>query len=184
MSTGFVFMQYWLLDYGPTCPTGWMPGGPANDCYRSSSVAVGVPAFVPITSLGQLSVTGTAAAGGMDTVRFTTATNSYATSANDNVLNLASSWHDAEFNIFGDCCSNQANFNSGARMAVRISVNDGTTNLPNCVAASYTGETNNLNVVPPAVPMAGRRQRSCSGRATIPARRRCARADPASATPI
>jgi len=30
-----VFMQYWLIDYGPPCPTGWMNYSP--DCYTNSS---------------------------------------------------------------------------------------------------------------------------------------------------
>jgi hypothetical protein len=152
---GFVFMQYWLIDYGPACPAGYMSGGPPNDCYQNSNNAVGVPTFLPITGLGNLSLYGKATTGGLDEVKLFTLSNSYGTTASDTALSLAASWRDAEFNIFGDGNNLDAAFNSGSRMAVRISVNDGTTNPPLCVAASYTGETNNLTVIPPCCPYGG-----------------------------
>lgn len=152
---GFVFMQYWLVGYGTTvaCPAGWMTSAP--HCYRNSANAASVPTFIPIANLGQLSLTGSVVSGGMDTVTFSNGGASYAISANDNVLNAAGSWREAEFNIFGDGNSTQAVFNAGSRMAVRIAVNDGTTTAPTCTAASFTGETNSLTLVPPCCPYGG-----------------------------
>ncbi len=79
---------------------------------------------------------------------------SYSLNAADSVVNLAQGWQFAEFNIFGDCCSAQANFNSGAALVVRTNVDYGSTSAPSCSNGGYTGETNNLSfaTAPSAAP--------------------------------
>lgn len=61
------FIQYCMIKYNTTCPAGWtqFPSPPNIYCVikSNSSGAVGTPA-VPATSLGQVTLTGTAAAGG------------------------------------------------------------------------------------------------------------------------
>jgi len=69
----------------------------------------------------------------------------YRASNFDGVLTLAPNWVQAEFNIFGACCKHQANFNSGATLTVRTSVNDGTPNAY-CTEPGFTAETNNLTL--------------------------------------
>ena len=133
-------MQFWLTDFGPNCPTGFhhFPGHP-NDCATNSDSAA-VP-VQPLTNLGQLSLTGTASSGGMDTVTLSTGSDLFSVATSDSTLNLAQGWQAAEFNILGDCCSSEATFNVGAAMAVRTSVEDGTTNAPTCLPGGFTGET-------------------------------------------
>ena len=36
-----LYMQYWLIDYGPSCPSGWNTHG--DDCYQNSPSAVSLP---------------------------------------------------------------------------------------------------------------------------------------------
>jgi hypothetical protein len=150
-NSGFAFMQYWLLDWGTTCPAGWFTY--EDDCYTNSS-SVEVPAQT-IANLANLTLTGNAAAGGLDTITLWTGTEAYSASGEDSVVNLAAGWQDAEFNIFGDCCGTQAIFNSGSSLAVTTSVADGTTNAPSCEEEGFTGETNNLNLVAPCSPIGG-----------------------------
>ncbi len=142
------FMQYWLLNYGPAkCPPGWTSY--QNDCYKNSA-ALSVPTQ-PITNLINLSVTGLAVSGGLDTLILSTGTQLYSVTGQDSVVTLAQGWQDSEFNIVGDCCGYQANFNSGAAIAVRISVNSGSPpsrSAPSCYGAGFTGETNNLSFAP------------------------------------
>jgi hypothetical protein len=150
-NSGFVFMQYWLLTYLATCPAGWNTYG--ADCWKNSS-ATFVPAQT-INQLGKLSLTGNAVSGGSDTVIFSTGSARYAATGEDSALHLANGWQFAEFNVFGDCCFSQANFNTGSTIAVRVSVNTGSLQAPSCAAEGYTGETNNLyfvkaNTVPPS----------------------------------
>jgi rubredoxin len=136
-----VFMEYWLLNFGPTCPQGqpWI-SAPPNCWFNGPSTPVS-----PQTTgqLAGLTLTGTAS-GGQDTVVLTTANGNPTAVGQDSVLSLQQFWNTAEFNIFGDCCLSQANFNLGSTLVVKTSIVDGTMNAPACVPGGTTGETNNL----------------------------------------
>src|SRR5579884_984200 len=62
-SSGSAFMQYWLINYGNACPSGWNTY--SGDCYRNSASSITVP-VIPATSLAQVSMTGSVTAGGDD----------------------------------------------------------------------------------------------------------------------
>jgi hypothetical protein len=137
------FMQYWLINYGQSCPAGWFTF--STDCYKNSA-AVGVPQEA-ITKLSKLKLSGTAVANGVDTLVFTAGTKAYSTTGPDSVVFLATDWQQSEFNIIGDGGGSQAVFNTGSSITVRLAVTNGTQNVPTCVAnAGTTGETNNLNL--------------------------------------
>ena len=158
-NAGYTWMQYWLLRYNTTCPSGWNTftfGGGSTDiyCWKNSAGGASVP-VQPLSNIGNLNVTGTVVNGGQDSVSMTIGGTTYAASDNDNVLSLAAGWQTAEFNVFGDGGGSQANFNGGSHMIVRTSVNSGTTNAPTSVAVSFTGETNNFTLVPPSCPYGG-----------------------------
>jgi hypothetical protein len=140
-----VFMQYWLIGWGSSrCPSGWMSDG-GGDCFRNSAF-VAAP-DMPITSLGQLTLSGSAVAGGNDTVVFNNGTNAYSISGKDSVVNIASVWTESEFNVVGNAGGSRANFNRGSSVTVKAALTDGSTSAPTCVAnAGSTGETNNLNL--------------------------------------
>jgi hypothetical protein len=143
-----VFMQYWLLKYNATCPTGWnsyMPSAGETDCFKNSS-AVSVPVQTA-ADLHQISLTGAAVAGGTDKVELSTNGVVYSVSANDNVLDLAPTWRAVEYNIVGDGCGSQAKFSSGTTIVVRTTVHNGTTDAPSCIKKGFTGESNNLTLV-------------------------------------
>jgi len=140
-NSGLAFIQYWLINWGTTCPAGWNTF--SNDCWRNATNGAAVP-VQPITNLGQLSVTGTVSAGG-DSISMSTGTNVYS-AAGDNSVNAAAGWQAAEYNVFGDCCGSQANFNSGATVVVRTSVDNQTLLAPSCQLEGFTGETNNLTL--------------------------------------
>jgi hypothetical protein len=142
-----VFMQYWLIGWGSSaCPRSWMSAG-GGDCFRNSNF-VAAP-DIPITSLGSLTLSGSAVAGGNDTVVFNSGTQAYSISGADSVVNIASVWRQSEFNVVGNAGGSRANFNSGSSVTVKIALTDGSTAAPACVAgAGSTGETNNLNLGP------------------------------------
>ena len=139
------YIQYWLINYNATCPSGWNTY--STDCWTNSPTAVSVP-IQPISNLANLVLTGQAAAGGMDTLIMSTGNTLYAMQNVDSMLNLASAWTTAEFNIVGDCCGSSANFNPGSSIVVRTSVNSGITSAPTCFGGGFTGETNNLYFQP------------------------------------
>ena len=137
------FMVYWLINYGPYCPSGWNQA--ALNCWINS-VAVNVPRQ-KLTSLSDLQLAGSAASGGNDAVKMTTATKAYAVSAPDSALDLAGSWTGTEFNILGDGAGSQANFNKGVNITVNVQLTYGSTKAPECKTnVIFTYETNNLNL--------------------------------------
>jgi len=60
-NSGIAFIQYWLLNFNTTCPTGWntFNFSCGNDCWRTGSNAVLVP-FQAVANLINLSLTGQA----------------------------------------------------------------------------------------------------------------------------
>jgi hypothetical protein len=140
---GAGFMQYWLIDWDTTCPSGW--NSFSGDCYKNSS-AVHVPLQV-IKQLKNLKLSGQAVENGVDTLVLTTKTNAYSTTGNDTVVYLASGWNAVEFNIIGDGGGSEAVFNTGTSLSDEIVLTDGQTTAPTCQPHDgTTGETNNLNL--------------------------------------
>ncbi|HTT83859.1 MAG TPA: hypothetical protein VMF67_10290 [Rhizomicrobium sp.] len=138
-----VFIQYWLINYDTTCPSGWLSDG--GDCYTNSN-ATNAP-LEAITNLKYLTLTGTAVANGDDTLKFETENDAYSVTNNDDVVYLADYWQGIEFNVVGPGGGSQADFSTGTKIKVGIAETDGTTNAPDCVANDgTTGETNNLNL--------------------------------------
>lgn len=144
-STGVVFMQYWLINYGTPCPTGWTAF--SGSCYKNSA-GTSVPVQT-IANLSRLKLTGNATPGGQDTAIISTGSGNLQATGQDSVLNVAQGWNFAEFNIFGDGSARPtASFNAGSTITVRIGLTNGSTDSPTCVVGGTTGERNNLTLVP------------------------------------
>ena len=146
-----VYMQYWLLSYGNSCPSGWQAFG--SDCYRNSDNALSIDR-VPIEDLGKVKLTGTAG-GASDVVAFTSTDGIAYALSEDSFLSLNLSWQQTEFNVVGNCCVTQAGFNIGSTLVVRTSITDGTAQAPSCVTNGTTGETNNLTLFGPCTSSGG-----------------------------
>jgi hypothetical protein len=146
-NSGILFMQYWLINYGAPCPDNtWTAASPGKSCFKNSA-STGVPTQ-PITNLANLQLTGAAASGGSDSITLSTGDGHlYSVTADDSVLDTAPGWDVAEFNVFGDFCSSQANFNAGATIVVRTSVTHANTGAPSCAPAGFTAETDDVNLV-------------------------------------
>jgi hypothetical protein len=148
-SSGSAFIQYWLLFYNTTCPSGWntfqFSGSSDIYCWRNGANAASVTRQA-ITSLANLKLAGNAQTGGNDSVVMTTSGGDSSAANNDSMLDLAAAWKGVEFIVVGDCCSSQANFNTGSTIVVRTTTHSGTENAPTCVLEGFTGETNNLNL--------------------------------------
>lgn len=158
-SESAAYIQYWLINFGPNCPegAGWTPY--QNSCFRNSEEKI---ASVPqkLEALAQISLKGEVA-GDMDTVTLSLTPDTLISAEAHTVLGLQQKWQDAEFNVFGFCCSGTANFNKGSTIIVRTSVDQGGIDAPTCVSnAGTTGEQNNLTLVAPCCPIAGVTSRS------------------------
>jgi hypothetical protein len=142
-----VYMEYWLLGFGATCPAGsWQhPPGDATDCYFNGP-AKGLPAQT-VADLPGMKLTATTTSGGQDNAVMTTDSGSATAVGQDSVVDLNAHWNVAEFNVFGDCCSVETFFSNPTTLVLKTSIVDGTTNPPACGTNSFTAETNNLNLV-------------------------------------
>ncbi len=136
------FMQYWLINWNNKCPTGWYSY--ANDCYTNSN-GVNIPQE-DVSELKTIKLSGSAVAGGLDTLIMTVGKEAYSTTGEDSVVYLATAWTESEYNIFGPGGGSEAIFNTGSSITVKVAVTNGTKNAPACVNNGTTGETNNLNL--------------------------------------
>jgi len=140
-----IFIQYWLLGWGDSaCPSGF-GSDDEGDCYKNSAYTT-VP-DIKGTDIGAETISGNAAAGGDDAVRFLYGTTTYAVNTKDSVLDIASVWNEVEFNVVGDAGGSRADFNTGSSVTVKLAVTSGSTAAPSCLkSAGTTGETNNLDL--------------------------------------
>jgi hypothetical protein len=140
-----VFIEYWLLGYGSTCPSGsWQSDGSGDCVYNSNYTSA---PDEPITQLSKEKFTGSAASGGNDVAVFTDGSTAYTFSAKDSALDLGTAWDQSEFNVVGNAGGSKADFNSGSSVTVKIAANDGSTATPTCLKeGGTTGETNNLTL--------------------------------------
>ena len=153
---GYIFIQYWLIGYGSTCPiigppagSSWIyygGGNGASGCYANSYSAESPS--VAAANLGNLVLTGYANFNSNDENMVCISTSCYSTSEPDGVLDLYQQWQYSEINVFGFCCGSQANFNSGTSITVANALEDQSRNVivPSCVPDGYTAETNNQNL--------------------------------------
>jgi len=143
--TNVVFMQYWLVYYDTTCPSGWFTdsAGVYTFCYSNSpATAYG---SLPADALGQTTMVGQAGSGGNDTVSLSSPSGASSISNSDSVLDLSAFWDATEWGVFGDAGGGSANFGANSKLEP-VTVLDGTSSsAPTCLFKGFTGETNNLS---------------------------------------
>lgn len=162
-SNGQIFIQYWLIGYGSTCPTTGPPGGTSwisdghSNCYANSPTNI-LSGKYQASQLTSLSLIGQAGECYPTCDHLPGQPYDYAilcvsgtcsqVSVSMYVLNLYANWKQSEFNVFGDGGGSQARFNNGVSITVQTALadNQGFAIAPSCINTSFTGETNNLNV--------------------------------------
>jgi hypothetical protein len=150
-ASGRAFMQYWLIAYDNPCPSGWTTkvDGPYRHCYRNSSGSVSVPAL-PAPRLADVALIAVAGSAG-DSVAMSVGGTIYSYTMGSSLVRLYANWNTAEFGIFGGSGnSSRYDFNSNSSIVVQTLTDTvtPTTSAPACVIDGYTGETNNLTLVP------------------------------------
>ena len=169
-----VFMEYWLINFGPACPTGpWIQAG--NSCWFNSASST-APA-VTAAQLQGTTLTGNAS-GTTDSVVLTSPGGPATAIAADSVVNLSQSWNTAEWILCGDCCSTQANFNSGSTIVPRTRVIYGSGIHPSAWRKASLARPTTSASGRPLLPHRQPGRRSYSRRAAPAARGRTARPQP------
>jgi alpha-tubulin suppressor-like RCC1 family protein len=143
--TNDVYMQYWLLDYGATCPTGWNPD--QSSCFVNSPASTYTGSALTASDLATAQLGAQAAAGGADQVSLSTGTGHATLISNpDSMLDLAKVWNTAEFGVYGDAGSGEANFGAKTTLEAQTTLVGTSLSAPSCVEEGFTAETNNLNL--------------------------------------
>lgn len=142
-----IFMQYWLIDYDATCPSGWYTytAGSSTDCYTNSNAAA--VSTVTAKDLASTSFYGSAAAGGNDAVSLSIGSGT-ATSVTgpDSMVDLAPYWNTTEWGVFGDAGGGEAYFGTDNTLEAQTALKGTSSAAPKCVKEGFTGETNNLKL--------------------------------------
>jgi hypothetical protein len=141
-STGYVFMQYWLINYDATCPSGWFSY--SSDCYTNSNAST--VSTVTAAQLATVNLTGSATSGGQDGVSLSVGSG-HATSVtnSDSEVDLAAFWNTAEWGVYGDGGGSEANFGANTTLEAQTVLTTTSTSAT-CVEEGFTGETNNLKL--------------------------------------
>jgi hypothetical protein len=140
---GEVFMQYWLINYDATCPSGWFTF--STDCFTNSN-AVTVTKLTA-KDLATLKLTGSAASGGQDKVSLFSGSGTASSVTNsDSVVDLAKFWNTTEWGVFGDGGGGEAFFGANTSLEAQTALTATSSSAPKCVKEGFTGETNNLKL--------------------------------------
>ena len=138
-----VFMQYWLIDYSATCPSGWYKY--STDCYTNSSVSTLGGQALTARSLATVSLSGSATSGGNDQVEVITAGQATLAAGEDTKVDLAAHWNTAEWGVYGDG-GGEAYFGKKSTLEAVTTLTATSSSAPTCVREGFTGETNNLTL--------------------------------------
>ena len=144
-TTGFIFMQYWLINYNATCPSGWFTF--STDCYTNSNATKTPGGPITAKELATTSLTGTAKAGGKDSVAVSLGSGQAASvTGQDTKIHLAAAWNTTEWGVYGDGGGSAANFGANTSLEAVTTLTDTSGGAPTCVKEGFTGETNNLKL--------------------------------------
>jgi hypothetical protein len=138
-----IFMQYWLINYDATCPSGWFTY--SHDCYTNSSAAA--VSTVTAKDLASVSFYGSAANGGNDDVSLSIGSGkATVVTGPDSVVDLAPHWNTTEWGVFGDAGGGEAYFGTDNALEAQTALKGTSSAAPKCVKEGFTGETNNLTL--------------------------------------
>lgn len=141
--TGDVFMQYWLINYDASCPSGWFSY--SEDCYTNSSATE--VSGITAAELATVNLSASAVSGGNDAVSLSVGSGQAVTvTGKDTKVDLASSWNTTEWGVFGDGGGSAANFGSNNTLEAQTALTSTGSGAPSCVEEGFTGETNNLKL--------------------------------------
>ena len=141
--TGDIYMQYWLIDYDTSCPSGWTSY--SEDCYTNSNASE--VSSLTAKQLATVSLSATAVSGGNDAVSLSVGSGQATTvTAKDTKIDLAAYWNTTEWGVYGDGGGSAANFASGNTLDAQTVLTATSSSAPTCVKEGFTGETNNLTL--------------------------------------
>jgi hypothetical protein len=142
-ATSYIFMQYWLINYNATCPSGWYTY--STDCYTNSNAAD--VSTLTASQLATAQMSGSATPGANDGVSLSIGSGQATSVTNgDSEVDLAGYWNTAEWGVYGDGGGSEAYFGSGTTLQAQTVLTSPSSSAASCLAEGFTGETNNLTL--------------------------------------
>jgi hypothetical protein len=155
-SENHALIQYWLVNYGNSCPAGWRSDGSGDGgCFRNSHT-VNTPG-VTIADLVNMRLVGSI--GGVfgnptdDVVAIGIGNTFYAVTSGDPIAGAKDDWQAMDFNVFGDGGSSEAVFNPGSTLVVLDSISYASGTLPFSTVGGVSDESNNLSLTTTTPPI-------------------------------
>jgi hypothetical protein len=152
-----LFIQYWLINYGDSCPKssfGKWNHTASGSCWKNGPHAS--PPYFPVSELGNVTMVAVATPGGQDIIELfhkrvedtgKVVEDVWSVTDKDNFLQIGTVWRDVEFNVFGNGGGSEAIFNNGASINGMVELMDSSGMTPLCSnSAGTTAETNNLTM--------------------------------------
>jgi hypothetical protein len=139
-----VYIQYWLINYNATCPSGWFSF--SSDCYTNSPATSFTAGPLTAGGLSKVKFVGAAKTGGNDEVSISDGGVASIVSTSDSKIDLAKAWNTTEFDVFGDGGGGAANFGKNSTFDAQTTLVGTSQAAPKCVKEGFTGETNNLTL--------------------------------------
>ena len=137
-------MQYWLINFNATCPSGWFTY--STDCYTNSSASTLSGSALTAKSLATLSLSGSAKSGGNDVVEVIASGQATLATGKDTKVGLATHWNTSEWGVYGDGGGGEAIFGRSNTLEAVTTLTATSSSAPTCVKEGFTGETNNLKL--------------------------------------
>jgi hypothetical protein len=142
-TSGYVFMQYWLINYDATCPSGWFTF--SEDCYTNSASAK--VSVVTAKQLASVKLVATAKSGGNDGSSLSVGSGQATlVTGKDTKVDLAAFWNTTEWGVFGDGGGSEAVFGANTSLEALTALTATSSGAPTCVKEGFTGETSNLKL--------------------------------------
>ena len=136
-------MQYWLINYDATCPSGWFSYS-RRLLHQQRSEHGERPHR---QGARHLKLSGSATSGGNDAVSLSVGSGQATTvTGKDSVVDLAAHWNTTEWGVFGDGGGSEADFGTNTTLEAQTALTATSSSAPNCVKEGFTGETNNLKL--------------------------------------
>jgi hypothetical protein len=142
--SNIVFMQYWLINFNATCPSGWFTY--STDCYTNSSASTLSGSALTAKSLATLTLSGSATSGGNDVVEVIASGRATLATGKDTKVDLATHWNTSEWGVYGDGGGGEAFFGMKNMLEAVTTLTATSSSAPTCVKEGFTGETNNLKL--------------------------------------
>jgi hypothetical protein len=153
-SGGSINIQYWAINYGPSCPGNLELSGPQNSCGTRAGSSFSIPIPANFEALAGATISGYVykdnAGNIVDRAGIAYGGKAYESNATPDIAGAYGNWFSVQFNVYGNSAGDESIFNSGSLIAVGLHLITDPGNTVSCSGpgGTTTGESTNLTETP------------------------------------